>query len=161
MKVLFLSLFHVGNIPKAPGTWGSLASAIILAIFWILFPADLSIKIILLLFIFIVVYFLTVKFIKETVASDNYDQQWIVVDEFMGMLIACLPFFYFEQFSWWLLVGGFVLFRLFDIWKPLGVKAIDSLNSPQAVILDDLLAGFYALLIQIIIISFFLPTFFL
>jgi len=157
MKVMFLSLFRSGTLPKMPGTWGSLVSAIIFSFFWGVLPNDFILKFVVLGTVLIIVYSFAVRFIKEVVDDHDYDKQWIVIDEFIGMMIACLPFFFFQNFSWLLLISGFALFRLFDIWKPLGIKKIDGWNTPNSVMLDDLVAGFYALIIQLVVLQIFFP----
>lgn len=161
MKFIFLSLFKSGNLPMMPGTWGSLLSAIIFGLVWFILPIDFSLRFVVLIAVFTVVYSFAVRFIREIVDDCFYDKQWIVIDEFIGMMIACLPFFFAQEFSWLLLIIGFVLFRLFDIWKPLGIKKIDKLNTPNSVILDDVLAGVYALVIQLVIVYFFFSDLFL
>ena len=73
----------------------------------------------------------------------GHDPSRVVIDETIGIYITYL----FMPFSWTNVVLGFVLFRAFDIIKPLGVKAIDTkLHSPFSVMLDDILAGVYAFL---------------
>jgi len=70
------------------------------------------------------------------------DPQKIVVDEVMGQLIvfAFVP----VTVSRWLIVVGFILFRIFDIWKPYPVKAVEGLPNGIGVCADDIVAGVYA-----------------
>jgi phosphatidylglycerophosphatase A len=67
------------------------------------------------------------------------DASPIVIDEVVGYLVtmALVPF------SWPAAAAGFVLFRLFDIWKPWPVSALDRLKSGLGVMLDDVGAGVY------------------
>jgi len=70
------------------------------------------------------------------------DPHEAVVDEVMGQIVALLfiPF----TTSWKLILAGFVLFRLFDIWKPYPIDELQSLPKGIGVCADDLLAGVYA-----------------
>ena len=73
-----------------------------------------------------------------------HDQGALVWDEVVGMwitLFAVPP-------QWWWMVVGFALFRLFDIWKPWPVSWADrGVHGGLGVMLDDVVAGFYALLV--------------
>jgi phosphatidylglycerophosphatase A len=68
------------------------------------------------------------------------DDQRIVIDEFVGMLIT----FYYVTPNLLYLAIGFVLFRLYDIYKPYPIMKIQNLPSGLGIILDDILAGVYA-----------------
>lgn len=162
MKKIFLSLLGAGYLPKMPGTWGSMLSAVLFALAWPILPAAWFLKLPLLLIIFLSVYLLAVRFTADVITDHDYDKQWIVIDEFLGIMISCLPFWLTASFSWWLLLAGLVLFRIFDIWKPWGIKRIDHQNTPNSVMLDDVLAAVYALIIEIIGLAlFWLGTLFL
>lgn len=71
----------------------------------------------------------------------NKDPQQAVVDEVIGQLITFLfiPF----AMSWWLVLAGFLLFRLFDIWKPYPINSLQNLPAGIGVCADDILAGVY------------------
>ena len=73
------------------------------------------------------------------------DPQKVVVDEVMGQLLVFLfvPF----GISWKLVLAGFVLFRLFDIWKPYPIDDLQNLPTGIGVCADDILAGVYGGLI--------------
>ena len=76
------------------------------------------------------------------------DPSKVVIDEVIGMWISMLliPFSYIN------LLMAFVLFRLFDIFKPLGIRKLEQLNGGLGVMVDDVLAGIYAnLVLQLII----------
>lgn len=82
----------------------------------------------------------------------GHDPSRVVIDETIGIYITYL----LMPFSWTNVILGFVLFRAFDIIKPLGVKTIDTkLHSPFSVMLDDILAGIYAFLTLQAILYFF------
>lgn len=68
----------------------------------------------------------------------------IVWDEFVGQWIALAPLLWFAH-DWRWVVAGFVLFRLFDVWKPWPVSWADrAVKGGLGVMLDDVLAGAYA-----------------
>lgn len=67
----------------------------------------------------------------------------VVVDEVAGQLVALL-FLPFYATSLWLVIAGFILFRLFDIWKPYPIRKLESLGGGLGIMADDLLAGLYA-----------------
>jgi phosphatidylglycerophosphatase A len=72
------------------------------------------------------------------------DPQFVVIDEVSGQLIAySLPFVYLNWKSWLL---GFILFRVFDIWKPFPARQAESLPGGWGIMADDWVAGIYAAL---------------
>lgn len=85
------------------------------------------------------------------------DPQEIVIDEVCGQLIALVPLSFglwlqgFEPMTflraWPGWVGGFLMFRLFDIWKPGWVGRADRMGGPKGVMLDDVVAGIFAALV--------------
>lgn len=73
-----------------------------------------------------------------------HDQGALVWDEVVGMWLALLV----APAGWWWMVAGFVLFRLFDIWKPWPVRWADRrVRGGLGVMLDDIVAGAYALIV--------------
>ncbi len=144
--------FGSGLLPKAPGTWGSLAAipfAYIVSVYTC--PYALIFGIIALFFIGI---WASDK-IEESVQKK--DPGFIVVDEVVGQWIALLPlpFLYsildpnsFYFFSAPIAVLAFIAFRIFDIWKPWPVNYADkNVHGGYGIMLDDVIAGMYALII--------------
>lgn len=140
MKVFFIqfvtSCGGLGYLPKAPGTWGSLGALFFWAVMgqstlgW---PAYFGL--------------LTLLFFLGVWASKSLergDAPSIVIDEWVGMGVALCT----TGFWWPELVAGFLLFRIFDIAKPLGIRRLDAWKKPGwSVMLDDVLAGVYAAII--------------
>ncbi len=128
---------YVGLIPKAPGTWGSLAAILP----WLL-CRDLPLA----TYLLVVVALFVVGFFVAGAAEkilDRPDAGCIVIDEFLGMFVTltAAP----AHPAAWLL--GFLLFRLFDIVKPFPVSWFDRhIHGGLGIMLDDLFAGLYALL---------------
>lgn len=149
VHTIFLSLCYTGFTPKCPGTVASIATTAILIFVSLLVPASLLWRLLILIIVFIIVYWLALRSIAATVKG-TYDQQWIVIDEFLGMLIAVAPFFVFNT-SWQWFIVALAFFRFFDITKLLGLKKINKLNTSQAVILDDVIAGVYTAFLSFVI----------
>lgn len=75
------------------------------------------------------------------------DPQFVVVDEVVGQWLALAGARVLNWKSW---LAAFVLFRLFDIWKPFPVRQLESLPGGWGIVADDLMAGFYAALVLFI-----------
>lgn len=131
--VIWASLLGVGWLPRAPGTWGSLAAV---GLWWWLL-ADLAWWWQLLV---IGVYFVT-GWLSAALISRRYqidDAGEIVADEVAGMWLALV----WVPQSWWLVAVAFVLFRLLDVLKPGPIGWLDrNIHGGLGVMLDDLLAG--------------------
>ncbi len=154
---LSVTTFGVGYLPLAPGTWGSMvgvgiylafeqivskASANFLSTGWT--ESQLTawlhaLNIILFLFFCLLGIWAANR---ATILFKNKDPQQAVVDEVIGQLITFLfvPFLV----SWHFVLAGFLLFRLFDIWKPYPIDSLQNLPAGIGVCADDILAGVYA-----------------
>ncbi len=146
MRGLFLSFLGAGWLRPAPGTWGSLAALpAAFVVNWIGGPVLLAIGAALL-------FFLGVHFTRiETAAGEDHDPSWIVIDEVVGQWIALMPVAIgaahvgLSPFRLWPgLIAAFLLFRLFDIWKPWLVGRADARGDAMGVMLDDVWAGVFA-----------------
>ena len=132
----YLSVFGIGYLPFAPGTFGSL---IALPVSWLLTSnigvyASASLTIILLLFGII----FTNKLIDK-----NKDPSWIVMDEFCGQLLVLL----FMEISVISYIFSFILFRIFDILKPWPINLIDkSMKNSFGIFFDDIMAAIFSII---------------
>ncbi len=141
--------FGSGLAKYAPGTWGTLLG---FPIFILMSPFNGAIQILIAALLFAVGVYLC------DITGDNLgipDDGSIVWDEIVGMIIVLIftPFNWF----WWLL--AFILFRVFDIWKPFPIRQLDAkLKNGFGVMLDDLLAAFYAITILNAIVWMILQT---
>lgn len=72
------------------------------------------------------------------------DPQFVVVDEVVGQWLALAGARALNWKSW---LAAFLLFRLFDIWKPFPVRQLESLPEGLGIVADDLMAGLYAALV--------------
>jgi phosphatidylglycerophosphatase A len=144
-EILFLSFFGVGFLPKAPGTWGTLATLPFLYLLGRFNPPFF-------LFIpFLIILTAGSCFIAEHVQKkyEVHDPQWIVIDEVLGMSITWL---FSLKFSLAHLMIQFVLFRFFDIVKVWPASFFDQkIHHGAGTILDDIVSGIYAGLIYLLI----------
>ncbi len=76
--------------------------------------------------------------------SGSKDPQFVVVDEVVGQWISLGGA---ARLNWKSLLAGFVLFRLFDIWKPWPARALEKLPRGYGIVMDDVMAGVYAALV--------------
>ncbi|NCS64837.1 MAG: phosphatidylglycerophosphatase A [Hydrogenophilales bacterium CG03_land_8_20_14_0_80_62_28] len=141
----FLALgFGAGLARKAPGTWGTLATLpIYFAMAWLPAPAYWALAI---AFVGVGVWFCDVA----GKALGIHDHGSIVWDEIAAFLLV-LPF---APATWWGYLLAFALFRLFDIWKPFPINWLDAqVKGGLGVMLDDLLAAGYAIVVLLAAIS--------
>lgn len=147
----FATWFYSGLLPKAPGTFGTIASVPFVYLvatylgFWGLFAF--------LIMVFAIGY-TAIEVI--TIGKEDKDQQKIVIDETVGIIITFLFIVPYLSFYPWLYLAGFVLFRVFDIYKFGLVKHFDMQNNALGVLLDDVFAGINAGLILFFFCYFFL-----
>ena len=129
--------FGAGLIPKAPGTWGSLA-ALPFAwgilhfgnVWWLLAGAGI---------VFLIGWWSSEIYVKR---SGQADPGAIVIDEVAGQWLTLLPA---ATMIWWHWALGFVLFRFFDILKPWPVSWADRrVKGGFGVMIDDVIAAVYA-----------------
>lgn len=136
--------FGSGYSPIAPGTAGALLAMLIWWGYSLLFSHCISIPV--LTFIVIVVF--TFAGIWSSSVVEKYwgeDPSRVVVDEMVGTWIALLAVP--EGAHWGYMLAAFVLFRFFDIVKPLGVRKMESLPSGFGIMADDILAGIYGFIV--------------
>ena len=150
INTLFVTMFGLGQVPKIPGTLGSLATVIILYLFFHVFNLSSSLVLTFLIVIFILSFSAVANHIKD---NENKDPKEVIIDEFIGQSI---PIYLYEIShgtdklpSEALIFYGicFVLFRFFDIAKPFPVNFFDkNFKNSFGVIMDDVIAGFYVVL---------------
>ena len=150
LNILFVTMFGLGKIPKIPGTFGSLATVIMLYIFFHLLNLSSNLILIGLILIFIFSFSAVAFHIKD---NENKDPKEVVIDEFIGQSI---PIYLYEishgtvkspDEAIIFYIVCFVLFRFFDIAKPFPVSFFDkNFKNSFGVIMDDVCAGFYVVL---------------
>jgi phosphatidylglycerophosphatase A len=131
----------IGFLRKGAGT----AAAVVFCIIWYFIPIGYMYQILLLVALLAAGTWSATR--METVWE--HDSNRIVIDEVLGMMItlAFLP----NDILY--IITGCVLFRFFDIAKPLGIRKAESLPRGLGVMADDVLAGIYAHLILWIVVT--------
>ena len=151
LDILFLSFFGVGFLPKAPGTWGTLATLPFLYAIGRFNPPYIF-------FIpFLIIMTLISSFIADSVQKkfDLHDPQFIVIDEVLGMTTAWL-FIQTHNLSHLFIL--FALFRFFDIIKIWPASYFDKkVHHGYGTIVDDIVSGVFAGLVYLVINHFFSP----
>jgi phosphatidylglycerophosphatase A len=129
--------FGSGLAQKAPGTFGTMVG---LPLFWLISIYTMPAQLIIISALFLVgIYFCEVTG-KALGVSDHGGIVW---DEIVAMMLVLV--FTPNQWQWWL--AAFLLFRLFDIWKPFPIRQCDAkLKNGFGVMFDDLLAAIYAII---------------
>lgn len=127
---------------KGGGTVAALAAAIV----WLLMPCNILLQL-----------FVTVSTIIIGIWSGNVvEAEWgkdsskVVIDEVGGMFVSVL----LVPVSVYTILAGLILFRFFDIVKPLGIRRMERFKGGWGVMLDDLLAGVYANVVLQLVIYF-------
>tara|TARA_B110000027_G_scaffold99655_1_gene105339 strand:+ start:196 stop:699 length:504 start_codon:yes stop_codon:yes gene_type:complete len=147
---LFVTMLGLGKIKFIPGTFGSLATTIILYYLFHSLNVAPNIILICLIIIFVYSFYAVSNYIKN---DKNKDPSEIIIDEFLGQSI---PIYLYEvshgttknpseAIIYYALF--FILFRYFDIMKPFPVSFFDkNFKNSFGVIMDDICAGFYVVL---------------
>lgn len=157
---LSIATFGVGYLPLIPGTFGSLVGVGIFLLFAQITAAS-SLFALVLFFILIITFSGIWAASRTEELAGRKDPGKVVVDEVAGQMIALLPL---ALFSLHTLTRGvivsFILFRLFDIFKPYPAGRFERLKGGLGIMCDDLMAGTYAAIITATIIAVFGKSFF-
>ena len=150
LNTLFVTMFGLGKVSKIPGTLGSLATVILLYVFFHILNISSNIILVILIIIFIYSFSAVSTYIKD---NENKDPKEVIIDEFIGQSI---PIYLYEishgtakSSDEALIFYGicFILFRFFDIAKPFPVSFFDkNFKNSFGVIMDDVCAGFYVVI---------------
>ena len=150
INTMFVTMFGLGKVPKIPGTFGSLATVIILYLFFHVFNLPSNLILTFLIIVFILSFTAVANHIKD---QENKDPKEVIIDEFIGQSI---PIYLYEishgteksaDEALIFYCICFVLFRFFDIAKPFPVNFFDkNFKNSFGVIMDDVCAGFYVVL---------------
>ena len=140
------TVFYVGYMKPAPGTWGSLAA---LPLGWLIYAiGGMWLFLLAIPAAYVKGYYAT-KWMTQD--AEDHDPSEIVIDEVVGQWIALAPVVIGAAHAgvsiialWPGLIAAFVLFRLFDITKPGPVGWADRKDNATGVMLDDVIAGFMA-----------------
>ena len=145
----FLALgFGSGLAPKAPGTLGTIVG---LALFYLIAGYALHLQLVIIAVFFVLGIYCCDVAGKALGVSDHGSIVWDEITAMM-LVLTITP----NQWQWWLI--AFVLFRVFDIWKPFPIRQCDvSLKGGFGVMFDDLLAAIYAMISLKVLLWIFSP----
>jgi phosphatidylglycerophosphatase A len=144
------TFFGLGRMKPGPGTWGSAGAAVS---WWLLahyvFPAPALIPA-------AIGYAAAATIVGIPAAtaiaraSGRKDPQHVVIDEVAGQMIALIA----APVNWKAVLAGFILFRAFDITKPWPIRKLEMLPEGTGIVVDDLGAGLYALVIMQLLLHY-------
>jgi len=129
--------FGSGLAKKAPGTFGTLIG---FPLFWLIAGLGFYVQLVIISALFLIGIYFCERTGKALGVSDHGGIVW---DEIVAMMLVLTvtP----NQWQWWFV--AFLLFRLFDIWKPAPIRQCDAkIKGGLGVMLDDLLAAIYAII---------------
>lgn len=163
-SLLLATAFGLGYLPKAPGTYGSIFGvALSICITWLgalrilsydgathgpdsFWKTTWGTSYVALLTTAIITIIGVYVSGKAASYAGKEDPQFVVIDEVSGQLFTfyILPF---TRLNWKTWLVGFLLFRLFDIWKPYPIRWLEKLPGGWGIMADDWLAGVYAAIV--------------
>jgi len=130
------TVLHLGHIPFAPGLWGSIAG---LLVFWLcgahtVFFAVLAVAL-------LIPGTFAARHVERN--TGKADPSCVVIDEMVAMMVALA----LVERSWVTAVAVFLAFRFFDIVKPFPARQLEAVGGGWGIMLDDLVAAGYAVLV--------------
>ena len=150
---LVATFFGAGKMKPGPGTWGSAAAALVWFGLARSIPAPWRPATLAMLAVVAVAVGIPAA-TQAARASRLKDPQFVVIDEVAGQWITLL----FAPVAWKTVLAGFILFRAFDIVKPPPVRQLERLPEGTGIVVDDVAAGTYALLVLQLLLHFGLLT---
>lgn len=136
------SAFGLGYLPKAPGTWGSLAGAALALLITRLPLVSPDARWTVVVLVGALGVLVAGRAARH---AGRKDPQFVVIDEVSGQLLVYFSPLTVLNWQSWLL--GFILFRVFDIWKPFPARQAESLPGGWGIMADDWIAGIYAAIV--------------
>jgi phosphatidylglycerophosphatase A len=149
VATLVATFLGIGRLRPGPGTWASATTTLL----WAAFAYCLSLAMrtpvaVALALILILIGIPSATRVAR--ASGIKDPQFVVIDEVAGQLVALIA----VPLAWKSFLAGFILFRAFDIVKPPPVRQLEALPEGTGIVLDDIAAGLYALLVMHLLMRF-------
>src|SRR5215469_14018693 len=146
---LVATFLGAGRLKPGPGTWGSLATALL----WWLIASHIPASAHLLAIALLIVLSIAVGIPAATLEArgcGKKDPSHVVIDEVAGQLVALIA----VPIGWKPLLAGFILFRAFDILKPPPIRMLERLPEGTGIVVDDLGAGIYGLIVMQLLLHF-------
>jgi len=146
MIKLLATWFGIGYIKGG----GTIAAAVTCGLIWLLWPTQAGQSNWIFIGTTILITLLGIWLGDKVEPFWGKDSYRVVIDEVAGMLVTMI----WIPHNSWLLLAGFILFRFFDMVKPLGIRKLEGLPGGTGVMLDDVLAGVYGnIILQVIVLS--------
>ena len=123
-----------------PFAKATLASAVTAVVYYAIARGEVGLNVVAVAMIALL--FLVGVAVSARVQSvDDPDPSKVVIDEVAGQLAALMII---APVEWWSVLAAFVLFRVFDVLKPLGIRRLEAIGNGWGIMLDDLAAGLLA-----------------
>ena len=137
------TFFGIGKLRPGPGTW---ASAVTMLLWWLgashHIPQQRQTPLALAIAALVTLVGIPASSIVER-ESGRIDPGFVVIDEVAGQMLTLVA----APLRWKTLIAGFILFRVFDVLKPPPVRSLERLHGGTGIMLDDIGAGVYALIV--------------
>ena len=146
---LVATFFGAGRLKPGPGTWGSVATALLWALASSQIPvADRTWATIIAAIVVTLIGIPAATAVSR--ATGVKDPQFVVIDEVAGQLVTLIG----VPLGWKTFLAGLILFRVFDMWKPFPIRRLERLPEGTGIVVDDLGAGVYALIVMHLLLHF-------
>ncbi len=141
--MLIATFFGVGRLKPGPGTWGSAATVLIWAAISFSIPAGVRTWATIGAAALVTLIGIPAA-TRVARAAKLKDPQFVVIDEVAGQLVTLIAI----PLAWKTFLAGLILFRIFDILKPPPIRWLERLPDGTGIVVDDLGAGLYALVVM-------------
>ena len=141
--ILVATLFGIGRMRPGPGSWASAATVLLWAGVASRLPSALHTPDLIVLAAALMSAGIPAA-TRVARACGAKDPQFVVIDEVVGQMIALIA----SPLAWKTFLTSFILFRVFDIVKPVPVRQLEKLPDGVGIMLDDVAAGLYALAVM-------------
>ena len=149
LATLISTFFGIGRLRPGPGTWASAVTTVLWAALAYSLPPSMRTPVAIGLALLVVLIGIP-SATRVARASGIKDPQFVVIDEVAGQLVALIS----VPLAWKSFLAGFILFRAFDILKPPPVRQLEGLPEGTGIVLDDVAAGLYALLVLYLLMRY-------
>ncbi|MFY9661302.1 MAG: phosphatidylglycerophosphatase A [Terriglobales bacterium] len=146
---LAATFFGAGRLKPGPGTCGSLATVIVWALASSLIPPASRTWATIVAAAAVTLIGIPAA-TRVARAYGSKDPQFVVIDEVAGQLVSLIA----VPLAWKTFLAGFILFRVFDIWKPFPIRRLERLPEGTGIVVDDLGAGLYAFAVMHLLLHF-------
>jgi phosphatidylglycerophosphatase A len=143
------TFFGIGRMRPAPGSWTSAATVLLWAGLAYALASSLRTPVAIALAVMVILIGIPAS-TQVARGSGIKDPPFVVIDEVAGQLVALIA----VPLAWKSFLAGFILFRAFDIVKPPPVRQLEALPEGAGIVLDDVAAGLYALVVVHLFLHF-------